>query len=150
MKNILSFAVLVIMSTVAMAQVKNPVKWNFSSKKIDATTYELHITANIDPSWHIYTIDHKGDIGVATSINLKNNPLGTLSGKPKVNGKAVSMKDPSTGEMVKFYEKSVEFVQIVKLKAAVKTSYSGTVEFMACDDKQCLPPTEKEFTIALQ
>ena len=104
----------------------------------------------MDPKWHIYTIDHKGDIGVPTAVTFKNNPLGTLNGKVKVNGKAVTLKDPSTGEMVKFYENTVDFVQVVKLKAAVKTSISGTVEFMACDDKQCLPPTEKEFTIALQ
>jgi hypothetical protein len=39
---------------------------------------------------------------------------------------------------------------MVKLKSAVKTSFSGTVEYMACDDKQCLPPAEQAFTIALQ
>jgi thiol:disulfide interchange protein DsbD len=141
---------LAMLSIAGMAQIKNPVKWSFSAKKLDATTYELHLTANIDPTWHIYTIDHKGDIGVPTSINFKSNPLGTLSGKPKVVGKPVTMKDPSTGEMVKFYEKSVDFVQVVKLKAPVKTNIAGTVEFMACDDKQCLPPTEKEFSISLQ
>ena len=150
MKHLISFLSLLLVSSLAMAQIKNPVKWAFSAKKIDATTYELHLTASMDPKWHIYTIDHKGDIGVPTAVTFKNNPLGTLNGKVKVNGKAVTLKDPSTGEMVKFYENTVDFVQVVKLKAAVKTSISGTVEFMACDDKQCLPPTEKEFTIALQ
>ncbi len=150
MKQLTFLLALVLISLGSFAQIKNPVKWNFSAKKLDATTYELHVTANIDPMWHIYTIDHKGDIGVATSINFKSNPLGTLSGKPKVVGKAVTMKDPSTGEMVKFYERTVDFVQIVKLKAPVKTNITGTVEFMACDDKQCLPPSEKEFSIALQ
>lgn len=133
-----------------MSQVKNPVKWIFSAKKIDATTYELHLTASIDPGWHIYTIDHSADIGVATSIVLKSNPLATSQGKVKVVGKAVTLRDPSTAEMVKFYEKTVDFVQVVKLKKPLKTSFSGTVEYMACDDKQCLPPTEKPFTIALQ
>ncbi len=134
----------------ASAQIKTPVLWSFNAKKIDATTYELHMTASIDHGWHIYTIDHSADIGVATTIALKNNPLGAASGKIKVNGKPVSMKDPSTGEMVKFYEGKVDFVQVIKLKSPVKTTYSGEVEFMACDDKQCLPPTTKEFKIALQ
>lgn len=150
MKPITFLFSLILLSIGTFAQIKNPVKWNFSAKKLDATTYELHLTANIDPTWHIYTIDHKGDIGVATSLNFKSNPLGTFTGKPKVVGKAVSMKDPSTGEMVKFYERSVEFVQVVKLKAPVKTNITGSVEFMACDDKQCLPPAEKEFSIPLQ
>jgi len=134
----------------ASAQLQNPVIWSFTSKKIDATTYELHMTANIDHGWHIYTIDHTADIGVATSVNLKNNPLATASGKLKIVGKPVQMKDPSTGEMVKFYENKVDIVQVVKLKSPVKTTFSGEVEFMACDDKQCLPPTTKEFKIALQ
>ena len=135
----------------ASAQMKNPVSWSFNSKKIDATTYELQMTANIEEGWHIYTIDHSGDIGVATAVTVKTNPLGATSGKPKITvGKAVQMKDPATGEMVKFYEGKVTIVQVVKLKSPVKTTFNGEVEFMACDDKQCLPPTSKEFKIALQ
>ena len=150
MKKLFVIAVSCLLVLGASAQLKKPVKWNFSSKKIDATTYELHMTASIDPGWHIYTIDHNADIGVATTITLKNNPLATPSGKTKVVGKPVMSKDPSTGEMVKFYEGRVDFVQVVKLKSAVKTSFTGEVEFMACDDKQCLPPTTQEFKLALQ
>ena len=150
MKRIVALSVLLSLATFSFAQIKNPVRWSFTSKKIDATTHELHITATIDQGWHIYTIDHTSDIGIATNIIFKSNPLGATSGKMKVVGKAVTLRDPSTAEMVKFYEKTIDFVQMVKLKAAVKTSFSGTVEFMACDDKQCLPPTEKPFTIALQ
>jgi thiol:disulfide interchange protein DsbD len=150
MKQLLTLVVAAALGFQAQAQVKNPVKWFFTSKQIDPTTYELIITANIDPGWHIYTIDHKADIGVATSFVFKTNPLGSTIGKLKVVGKPVSKRDPSTAEMVKFYEKTVQFVQMVKLKSAVKTSFSGTVEYMACDDKQCLPPAEQAFTIALQ
>lgn len=150
MKYLLMAIAILGWSNFSYAQIKNPVKWNYSSKKIDATTYELHVTATIDPGWHIYSIDHQSDIGVATSLNFTKNPLGTAQGKIAVVGKSVKKKDPSTGEMVKFYENKVDLVQIVKLKAPVKTSFSGTVEYMACDDKQCLPPTEKSFTIALQ
>ena len=133
----------------AFAQIFNPVSWTYTAKKINPTTYEVHITGTIQPGWHVYTIDHKADIGVATAVNLKKNPLATPSGNLKAVGKSVSAKDPSTGEMVKFYENKIDLVQVVKLKAPVKTSITGTVEFMACDDKQCLPPTEREFTVAL-
>ena len=134
----------------AQAQIKNPVKWVFTAKKLNDKTYELHLTANIDQGWHIYTIDHNADIGLATTVSFNNNPLGATSGKLKVLGKPVTMKDPSTGEMVKFYEGSVDLVQVVTLKANVKTNFTGSVEFMSCDDRQCLPPTTKQFTISLQ
>ena len=134
----------------AHAQIKNPVKWVFTAKKLSDKTYELHLTANIDQGWHIYTIDHNADIGVATSVSFNNNPLGSPTGKLKVVGKPVTMKDPSTGDMVKFYEGSVDLVQVVTLKANVKTNFTGSVEFMSCDDRQCLPPSTKQFTISLQ
>lgn len=134
----------------AQAQVKNPVKWAFASKKIDSKTYEIQITATMDPKWHIYTVEHKGDIGVATTLTFNKNPLGELKGALKASKKPVKMKDPSTGEMVEFYEGVVTFTQTVSLKSAVKTNYTGTIEFMACDDKMCLPPTEKTFSVTLQ
>lgn len=145
-----SVVLLTLLAAGATAQVRNPIKWTYESKKIDAKNYELTITATIDPGWHIYTIDHKADIGVATSFSFNKNPLGELKGGVKTSAKPKKSKDPSTGEMVAFYEGKVVFTQAVALKSAVKTTYTGTVEFMACDDKMCLPPTEKVFTINLQ
>jgi thiol:disulfide interchange protein DsbD len=150
MKTIFVGIVALVLASASFAQMKTPVKWSYSAKKIADKTYELHITADIDNGWHIYSLDHKGDIGVATSIKINPNPLGMLDGKLATKAKAVSMKDPSTGEMVKFYTNAVDFVQVVKLKAAVKTNYTGSLEFMTCDDHECLPPTTKKFSIALQ
>lgn len=141
---------LVLLGVQVQAQVLNPVKWTYEAKKIDAKNYELIITANIDPGWHIYTLDHKGDIGVATSFKFNKNPLGEAKGSVKTLAKPKKSKDPSTGQMVAFYEGKVIFTQVISLKAPVKTTYTGTVEFMACDDKKCLAPTEKTFTINLQ
>jgi hypothetical protein len=145
-----SVMIMTLLASSVFAQVRNPVKWTYESKKIDAKNYELTITAMIDPGWHIYTLDHNADIGVATSFNFNKNPLGEFKGGVKTAAKAKKSKDPSTGEMVSFYEGKVVFTQAVALKSAVKTTYTGTVEFMACDDKMCLPPTEKTFTINLQ
>ena len=150
MKKIVGVFSLLFLVSASFAQIKTPVKWVFSAKKINATTFELHLKANIDPGWHVYTIDHTADIGVATSVSLNANPLAKPKGKLKAIGKPITMKDPSTGEKVKFYEKTVDLVQIVTLKAPVKTNFTGSVEFMSCDDKQCLPPTSKTFSIALQ
>lgn len=147
---ILGLLLFASLSFSAIAQVRNPVKWTFESKKIDAKTYDLVITATIDPGWHIYTLDHSADIGVATSFKFNKNPLGELKGGVKTAAKPKKSKDPSTGEMVAFYEGKIVFTQTVNLKSAVKTTYTGAVEYMACDDKMCLPPTEKIFTISLQ
>jgi thiol:disulfide interchange protein DsbD len=146
----LATIVLSAFALLTQAQIKDPVKWSFESKKIDNKTFEIRITATMDPKWHIYTIDHEGDIGVATSFKFNKNPLGELKGAVKPSQKAIKSKDPSTGEMVSFFQGKVTFTQTVVLKSPVKTTYTGLVEYMACDDKMCLPPTERTFSIVLQ
>jgi len=147
----LFFALLcTVFAATTMAQIKTPVKWAYTAKKIADKTFEVHITATIDEGWHVYTLDHRADVGVATSVKFKTNPLASANGKLLAKGKAVKIKDPSTGEMVKFYENTIDLVQVYKLKANVKTNITGELEFMTCDDKQCLPPTTKKFSVSLQ
>jgi hypothetical protein len=150
MKKLLIVSIAIIANFAAIAQLKTPVKWTFTAKKIAEKTYEVHLIATIDKGWHMYAIDHKADVGIATSVNFSANPLATQTGKLASKIKAVKLKDPSTGELVKFYENKVDLVQVFKLKANVKTNITGTLEFMVCDDKQCLPPTEKTFSISLK
>jgi hypothetical protein len=50
---------------------------------------------------------------------------------------------------VSFFEKSVIFQQKVKLKAGQAT-VKGTLEYMTCNDKQCLPPETIAFSIAVK
>jgi len=84
---------------------------------------------------------------VATSFTFNKNPLVILNGKVKEEGKIIKKHEEVWGGNVNFYEKKVEFVQLVQLKSKVKTNVGGTVEFMVCDDKQCLPPSEVNFKI---
>jgi hypothetical protein len=53
------------------------------------------------------------------------------------------------GIKVKYFEGSVDFVQIIKLKGTSKTNFMGSVEIMVCNDEQCLPPITQKFTLVL-
>jgi thiol:disulfide interchange protein DsbD len=74
----------------------------------------------------------------------------TVEGKAKEVGKMEKHNEPLFGVDVKQFSNSVDFVQLVKLKAPVKTSVNVAVEFMVCNDKQCLPPSTKKFSVALK
>ncbi len=50
----------------------------------------------------------------------------------------------------KYYEETVNFVQIVTLKSKVKTNIKGSIEFMACNNEQCMPPKKESFSIVLE
>ena len=151
MKIIISLVLTLTMFNLAKAQVKKPVHWSFSSKMINATTFEIHLTAAIDAGWHIYSQTTPDGGPVPTSIKFGKNPLITLIGKTKEVGKLEKHKEPLFGGIdVKQFSDNVDFVQTIKLKGYVKITVNGSVSFMCCNDHECLPPSKQPFSIVLE
>lgn len=150
MRKVTVLLVLLVTGFMANAQVQNPVKWAYKLKKVNATTYEVQITATIDKGWHIYSQTTPDGGPVPTTIKFAKNPLVTLVGAAKEVGKLEQRHEELFGVDVKQFSNIVSFVQTVKVKTAVKTSVVGTVEFMVCNDTQCLPPTTNKFSLSIQ
>jgi DsbC/DsbD-like thiol-disulfide interchange protein len=149
MKKWLFIFVLTFASFLLHAQ--SPVSWSFNSKKISEKTYEVHLTANIQSGWHLYSQDQPTDaIAIPTSVTINNNPLLKLDGKVKEVGSMEKFQDKNLGISAHQYSNKVDFVQVVKIKSNAKTNVSGSVEFQTCDDKKCLPPKTVNFSIALK
>jgi thiol:disulfide interchange protein DsbD len=74
----------------------------------------------------------------------------TLSGTVKEAGKLEQHFEPLFGVDVKQYSRLVDFVQTITVKPGVKTAVKGSVEYMVCNDHECLPPVNKSFTISLK
>jgi len=130
---------------------QTPVSWSFNSKKVSDKTYEVHLTANIQSGWHLYSQDQPSDaIAIPTSVTINNNPLLKLDGKVKEVGKMEKFNDKNLGISAHQYSNKVDFVQVIKVKSSAKTNVSGSVEFQTCDDKKCLPPKTVDFNIALK
>lgn len=149
MKKIFFALFLIFSSQVLFAQVLNPVNWTVTSKKIKDKTYEVHMTATINKGWHIYSQSTPEGGPIPTSISFTKNPLFELDGKTKESGKLEQRHEEIFGVDVKQFSNKVDFIQVVKLKSPVKTSANISVEYMLCNDRQCLPPTSKKFSIAL-
>ncbi len=150
MKKIIFLFTIIITSTTLFAQIQNPVKWAYSSKKISAGKYEVHLTANIDNGWHIYSQTTPEGGPVPTAINFTKNPLLTTSGIAKEEGKMESSHDKIFDVDVKQFSNKVDFVQTVTVKANIKTKAAGTIKYMVCNDQQCLPPKTINFSISIQ
>lgn len=130
-------------------KLESPVKWNFSSKSIKGDLYELHLKATISSPWHMYSQATPTGGPFPSKVNFTAHPLLQLEGKTKELGKAVSKFEEVFGVKVIYYNDGVEFVQQVRKKGKVKTAIKGTVEYMVCNDTECLPPTKIPFTISL-
>lgn len=149
-KILFSFVFLMIAGASAFAQL-NPVSWAFNSKKIGDKTYEVRMTATMQPGWHLYSqVQPEDAIAIPTDIQFNKNPLISLNGAIKEVGKMEKFKDDKLGVAANQYAKKVEFVQVVKLKANAKTNLTGTIEYQTCDDEKCLPPKKVNFNLAVQ
>jgi DsbC/DsbD-like thiol-disulfide interchange protein len=148
-RTILSFLA-VLIGILSFAQPKNPVSWNYEAKKKSADTYDLILTATVESPWHIYSQNTGKGGPIPTTITFKANPLIKKAGTVKEEGKLEKVFDKNFNTNVLYYSEKVSFVQTVKVKGTIKTSISGTVEYMVCDDSQCLPPVKKTFDLKLQ
>ena len=71
-------------------------------------------------------------------------------GAAKEIGKLEQHFEPLFGVEVKQYSNKVDFVQVVTVRPGVKTSFAGTVEYMSCNDTECMPPARQRFSVALR
>jgi hypothetical protein len=147
MKKSILFAMAVLTGTLAMAQSSKQVNWTTSSKKIAEKTYEIHMTASIGGGFHMYSQNVGGDGPIATSFTFTKSPLLDIEGNPKEAGRMIKKYEEAWKHDVNYYENSVEFVQVVKLKSNVKTNVAGKVEFMVCNDHECLPPSTVDIKV---
>lgn len=140
--------VLMICMSSVFSQILKPVKWSYASKRLSSTVAIVYFKATIDKSWHIYSQNLKEGGPVKTSFKFKTSKDFTLSGKT-LEPKPITRFEKSFGMNVSFFENSVIFSQKINVKM-LKTYVSGTLEFMVCNDKQCLPPDEIAFSIPVK
>lgn len=139
----------VIIATASLAQVNKPVRWVQSAHKLADRTYEIRLSATINQGWHLYSQNAGADMPAPTLITFTNNPLLTLNGKTKEAGKLITKHEEVLGGVVNYYEKAVDFVQVVKVKGKAKTNLAGKIEFTLCSDRTCLPPAIYAFSVAV-
>lgn len=148
MKKAIFLFLAVLLGTAVNAQILKPVKWSYASKRISATEAVVFLKATVESGWHLYS-QHVGDGGpVATSFTFNPSKDYVLKGKT-IEPKPITKFEKTFNMNVSYFEKSVIFQQRVTLKAKSAT-VTGKLEFMVCDDHQCLPPDEIEFSIPVK
>jgi len=130
------------------AKIYDPVKWSFSSEKLNDNEHNLIITAKIEKGWHVYSQFIEDGGPIPTSFKFKSSADYKLVDKVTEIPKAVTAFDKNFNMQIAWHKDQVIFKQKVSLLVP-QTSIAGTLEFMVCNDERCLPPAEVEFTIAI-
>ena len=144
MRKIISFLLLSFVVYALQAQIKDPVKFKTELTSLSDTEAEVVFTAAIDNGWHVYSTD-LGDGGpISATFNVDNKSGVELVGKLKPVGKEVATFDKLFEMKVRYFENTAKFVQKVKFTGGAY-AIEGYLEYGACDDESCLPPTQVPF-----
>ncbi len=141
-------AIILMMGPALRAQILKPVKWSYAAKKTGKNEAVVFIKATIDDGWHIYSQTVKDGGPVKTSFTFSQSTAFILVGNtieptPMTRNEKVFKMD------VSYFEKSVIFQQKIHLNSDQAT-VKGTLEYMTCNDHQCLPPEDIDFSIAVK
>lgn len=144
MKKLL-FPLFLLLFTVAMrAQIQDPVKFKSELKTVAADEAEVVFTAAIDKGWHVYSTDLSDGGPISATFNVEKISGAEVVGKLKPVGKEISTFDKLFEMKVRYFENTAQFVQKLKLTGGAY-QIEGYLEYGACNDENCLPPTQVPF-----
>ena len=142
-RNTLFILFTLLFSLTAMAQ-QNPVHFSVQQKQVSPTEVEVIFTAKIDQGWHVYSTNLPADGPTSASLHVDKAEGVTPVGKLTTRGKELNVYDKTFEMKLRYFENSVGFVQRYKITAKTY-SIKGYLEYGACNDEMCLPPTQVEF-----
>lgn len=124
-----------------------PVSWVFAAAPSEGDTVEVQMNATCEPGWHIYALTLPSDEGpLPTVIEVDAGPEYQLAGVT-LEPKPIEENDPNFGMIVRYHGGTTTFIQPVERNSTGAFTIHGSVEYMACNDMTCLPPTKVEFTL---
>ena len=127
-----------------LAQTEGTVKWSHSVSEKGDGIYTLQIKAQMEKGWHIYDLGPYEFI-TATSFKFEPSATATLNGNLRVLTKAIRHMDDTFGIELGYYENEAIFEQDFKVEGK-GGSVKVVGEYMACNDTNCTPPAEEEFS----
>lgn len=145
---IISLLVLMFAVTVASAQ-DGIVKWNASVEHESGDVYRVLFNADIGQGWHMY------DMGPYDGGPNQTEFTVEVSKELELVGKVTQLTKPNRSydelfEMeIGHFEKKAVFQQKVRLKGQ-KGTLKANVEWMVCDDMNCMPPEDVDLVVEVK
>ncbi len=135
----------ILLTAASFSQILEPVKWKFEVKNITKNSADVVFKATMDEGWHLYGLNIPNDGPKPTSIVFQSIEGAKKAGELKALSKLVESYDPNFDMKLNWYAKEAIFIQKISFEDFTKVSLKCYVEFMACNDESCLPPTREEF-----
>ena len=129
-------------------QIEEPITWDSHLEQENDSIYKISFTAKLEKGWHLYAQDIGDEGPIATRFTF--NSSGTsyeLVGETSEPNVPTVFDDVFEME-IKYFEEEATFYQTIKVldKNAI---IEVEVEFMVCNDTQCLPPDVVPFQFSV-
>lgn len=145
MKRLFSILLALCCLSVAHAQFAKPVKVTTTIKETSASEAVITFVASIQSGWHMYSTQVVEDGPTPTTINVEKISGAKLDGPLKTATAPIKKYEDMFEADVYFFENTATFTQKVKLLGG-KYEVEGYLQFGACNDQNCIPPTSAEFS----
>lgn len=132
--------------TTAQVQVLEPVKFTYTTEKLADNQYKITFNASVEEGWYVYSSFIEKDGPIPTTIYFdENDALGEIAAVEETGEVIKDGYDEMFDMDIKKFAKSATFSQVVNVTGT--TTLTGYLEYMTCDDQQCLFPDPIEFVI---
>jgi len=148
-KKIAFFLAALLIATTTFGQIHEPVKWTQELKVTGKNTADIIIQAKIDAGWHLYGMNLPKGGPRATSIVFETMENAKKVGEIQATSKLLKAYDSNFKMELNWYAKEAHFSQKISFTEVSKVSIKGSIEYMACNDQSCLPPSKEPFKLGV-
>ena len=148
MKKFVTLLMLTLLALAVQAQILTPVKWNIKLEDSDSAEKTLVFSAKLDAGWHLYDMNLPEGGPISTSFSFENLKGAKAIGTPIASKEATTVFDEQFQIELRWFAGEVSFRQKIEVTDPKHLQVNGYVEYMACNDENCLPPEQEEFAFS--
>ena len=127
--------------------IRDAVTWSRSVEDKSPTEKVLVFTATVKDPWHLYGTELPKGGPTPTHLLVDKIEGAELVGGLTSMQKPIEKYDPNFEMTLRFFSGKVTFRQKIRITDPKKFAFVGAIRYMACNDEQCLPPANWEFTV---
>ena len=146
MKRIISLLSLyILVAAAAVAQFQNPVNFSVTQKKVGDDALEIVFQGTVEAGWHVYSTDIADGGPTRAELTIEKQKGLKPNGKLRATGKVQKAMDDMFGMELSYMEGTASFVQRFTITEP-EYEVAGYLTYGACNDENCIPPTNVEFS----
>ena len=137
-----------VSSLMQVAAQDSPVRWSSEVNRLEADRYQVVFTAKIEHPWHLYDMGPYEGGPNATTFTFEPAEGLAPDGGVEMLSQPTRVYDEMFGMTIGYFEGTARFAQTLTLSGS-GARLRGSVEYMVCNDQNCLPPTEWDFSVEI-